>query len=81
MPKVRRQNLPPPPFTHLLDRIQRREIPAARLGVLAAWLDSEPEVLAGPWYKEFSGTTVRSEAELVKTFLLPQHAARGERVL
>ncbi len=28
MPKIRRRNLPPPLFRHLLDRIEEREIPA-----------------------------------------------------
>ena len=80
MPKVRRQSLPPALFQHLLDRVQQRQIPAAQLGLLAAWLDAEPDVPEGPWYKPFPGMTVCGEGELVKTFLLPHHAARGERV-
>jgi hypothetical protein len=80
VPKVRRQNLPPALFQHLLDRIQRRQIPAAQLTLLAAWLDTEPDVPEGPWYKEFTGMTVCGEGELIKTFLLPHHAAGGERV-
>ncbi len=80
MPKVRRQNIPPALFQHLLDRIQSRKIPATQLELLAKWLDTEPDVPEGQWYKRFSGMTVCGEGELVKTFLvLSQHARRGLR--
>ena len=78
MPRVRRQNFPPALLQHLLDRIQSR-IPAAQLELLAAWLDTEPEVPEGQWYKRFSGMTVCGEGELVKTFILPGQAAKGQR--
>lgn len=80
MPKVRRQNLPPALFQHLLDRIQSRKIPATQLELLAKWLDTEPEVPDGQWYKRFSGMTVCGEGELIKTLLLPGQSAKGERV-
>ena len=80
MPKVRRQNIPPALLQHLLDRIQIRKIPATQLEWLAKWLDSEPEVPKGQWYKRFSGMTVCGEGELVKTFLLPGQHPKGERV-
>ena len=80
MPKVRRQNLPPALFQHLLDRIHSRQIPATQLELLARWLDTEPLVPEGEWYKRFSGMTVCGEGELIKTFLPPRHAAKGERV-
>ena len=80
MPRVRRQNVPPALFQHLLDRIQSRRIPASQLELLAKWLDSEPEVPEDLWYKRFSGMTVCGEAELIKTFLLPGQAPKGMRV-
>ena len=80
MPKVRRQNLPPALFHHLLERIQNRKIPATELEFLATWLDSEPDVPEGEWYKRFSGMTVCGEGELIKTFLLPGQAPRGKRI-
>lgn len=80
MPKVRRQNLPPALFQHLLHRIQSRKIPATQFELLAKWLDAEPEVPQGEWYKRFSAMTVCGEGELIKTFLLPGQAAKGERV-
>jgi hypothetical protein len=80
VPRVRRQNVPPALFQHLLDRVQSRKIPASQLELLAKWLDSEPEVPEGPWYKRFSGMTVCGEGELIKTFLLPVQAPKGEPV-
>jgi hypothetical protein len=80
MPRVRRQNVPPALFGHLLDRVQSRKIPASRLELLAKWLDGEPEVPEGLWHKGFSGMTVCGEGELIKTLLLPGQAARGQRV-
>ena len=80
MPKVRRHSLPPAVFQHLLDRIESRRIPATQLALLAAWLETEPDVPEGQWFKEFSGITVCGEGELIKTLLLPGQAARGERV-
>ena len=80
MPKIRRHHLPPALFQHLLDRIQERKIPASQLELLARWLDTEPEVPEGDWYKSFSGMTVCGDGELIKTFLLPGHAPHGKRV-
>ena len=80
MPRVRRQNVPPALFQHLLDRVQSRKIPASRLELLAKWLDGEPEVTQGQWYKRFSGMTVCGEGELIKTFPLPGQAPKGRPV-
>lgn len=80
MPKVRRHSLPPAVFQHLLDRIESRRIPASQLALLAAWLETEPDVPEGQWFRESPGMTVCGEGELIKTLLLPGQAARGERV-
>jgi hypothetical protein len=80
MPRVRRQNVPPALLQHLLDRVQSRKIPASQLELLARWLDREPEVPEGQWYKRFSGMTVCGEGELIKTFLLTGQAPKGQPV-
>jgi len=80
VPRVRRQNVPPALFQHLLDRVQSRKIPASQLELLARWLDHEPEVPEGQWYKRFSGMTVCGEGELIKTFLLPGQPSKGQNV-
>jgi hypothetical protein len=80
VPRVRRQNFPPALFQHLLDRVQGRRIPASQLELLAKWLDGEPEVPEGQWYKRFSGMTVCGEGELIKTFLLPTQMPKGRQI-
>ncbi len=80
MPQVRRKDLPPALFQHLLERIQQRQIGARQLELLARWLDTEPEVPEGTWYKRFSGLAVCGEADLVKTFLTPDQNPKGTRV-
>ena len=80
MPKVRRQNVPPGLFQHLLERVQSRKIPASQIELLARWLDGEPEVPEGPWYKRFPGMIVCGESELIKTFLVPGQAPKGRRL-
>ena len=80
MPKIRRQNLPPALLQHLLDRIQQREISACQLGLLATWLDQNPEVPAGEWFKRFPNLTVCGEGDLVRTFLTVAQAPVGDEV-
>ena len=77
MPKVHRRNLPPAVLHHLLDRIQERQVTADQLGLLAEWLDTEPDVPQGKWNKRFSGMTVCGEGELIKTFLKPEQLPDG----
>lgn len=80
MPTVRRHDVPPALFAHLLDRIQQRSIDAGQLELLAAWLDGEPEVPDGPWFKRFPGMTACGQSDLIKTFLLPGQSPKGARV-
>jgi len=78
VPKVRRHNVPPRLFQHPLDRVQSRKISASQIELLAKWLDSEPEVPDARWYKRFPGMTVCGEGELIKTFLPPGQAPKGQ---
>ncbi len=80
MPKIRRRDLPPALLQHLLDRIQTREISPDQLGAFAEWLDTEPEVPVGRWFKRFGRMVVCGEGELVKTFLRPGQLPSGEEV-
>ena len=80
MPKVRRQKLPEALLRHLLLRVRQREISDDQITLLAHWLDTNPEVPNGKWFKKFSGMTVCGEGELVKTFLLPGQLPTGEEI-
>jgi hypothetical protein len=66
-----------PVFRRLLDRIQQRKIPASQLELLARWLDTEPEVPGGQWFKRFSGLTVCGEGRF--PFLVPGQHPKRER--
>ena len=77
MPKIRRHNLPPILLNHLLERIRLREISSEQIGLLAEWLDTEPEVPKGKWFKRFPGMIACGEGELVKTFLTVNQAPTG----
>ncbi|MBN8245841.1 MAG: hypothetical protein J0L84_00195 [Verrucomicrobia bacterium] len=65
---------------HLIQRLREREITAEQLAALRGWLMTEPEVPAGPWYKEFGGLTVCGDGELIKTFLVPGQLAFGTKL-
>jgi hypothetical protein len=80
MPKVQRKDIPRPLFAHLLQRIQERSIEARALESLATWLDTQPEVPAGEWFKRFPTMIVCGEGPLVKTFLTPSQIAFGEEL-
>jgi hypothetical protein len=80
MPKVRRQKLPEGLLRHLLTRMRQREVPGDQIILLAQWLDTDPEVPSGQWFKKFPGLIVCGEGELIKTFLQPGQVAAGEEL-
>ena len=80
MPKVRRQKLPEALLRHLLTRMRQRGVSHDQIILLARWLDAEPEVPAGRWFKKFPGLTVCGEGELIKTFLQPGQLPDGEEI-
>ena len=80
MPKVRRQNLPEALLRHLLERVRQREISHGQIVLFGQWLDANPEVPEGKWFKKFSGMTVCGEGELIKTFLQSGQLPAGEEL-
>jgi ribosomal protein S18 acetylase RimI-like enzyme len=80
MPKIRRRKLPERLLVHLLTRVRQRSISCENLVLLARWLDTEPEVPAGRWFKRFPGFTVCGEGELITTFLLAGQAPDGHEI-
>lgn len=79
MPKLRRP-VPPAVMRHLILRLKEREISASQLVLMAAWLETDPEVPHGRWFKRFPKMTVCGEGELVKTFLRLGQVPDGEEV-
>ena len=80
MPKIRRHNLPPALYDHLPDLVQQRSVSAQQLRLMLRWMDTQPEVPHGRWFKRFPELVVCGEAELIKTFLLPGQAPTGEEI-
>jgi hypothetical protein len=80
MPRVRRENLPRALWAHLLGRMHQREISLQQLYLFSKWLESEPEVPSGPWFKRFPEMTVCGEGEWVKTFLIAAQTPVGKEL-
>ena len=80
MPKVRRKKVPRAVIEHLARRVRERHVPVEDLQNLARWLDTDPTVPDGAWFKRFAMIVVCGEGELVKTFLEEQHIAVGTEV-
>jgi hypothetical protein len=77
MPRVRRKNVPPAVLAHLVSRIRERHVPVEDLENLARWLDTDPIVPSGCWFKRFAQIIVCGEGEMVKTILEDAHSAVG----
>ena len=80
MPRIQRERIPDALMAHLVRRIRDREISAGQLGLFARWLDTDPEVPEGQWFKRFPELIVCGEGALVKTFLRPGQVPAGEEV-
>ena len=81
MPKIRRRGVPAALLEHLWLRIDEREISIAQLELFAVWLDTEPDVPEGKWFKRFPEMVVCDKGEFVTTFLHIGQVAEGEEVL
>ena len=78
MPRIARwKELPAGVRGHLRDRMSERAISLADLNKLRIWIESEPEVPEGDWYKEFGTFKMCGHGSQPKTFLLPGQAAKG----
>jgi hypothetical protein len=71
-------NLPPNVRQHLIDRMRERAISLADLNQLRLWIESQPEVPEGDWYKDFGSFKICGQGSYPKTFLLPGQVAKGE---
>ena len=81
MPRIRRKGIPHPLMAHLIKRVRERDISTSQLGLLSRWLDTEPEVPEGRWFKRFPEMIVCGESSLVKTFLRAGQVPVGDEVM
>jgi hypothetical protein len=65
---------------HLIDRYRKGRISPDDFIELKHWLESDPDVPHGKWYKRFKKFTLAGEGELVKTFLEPVMVVKGTEV-
>jgi len=54
-----------------------RAITIGDLNQLRLWIESQPEVPAGDWYKDFGSFKICGRGSLPKTFLLRGQSAKG----
>ena len=80
MAKIQRGDIPRPLLQYLLLRVRERDIDEAAIQSLAAWLDTNPEVPRGSWFKRFTTMTVCGEGVLIKTFLTPGQTPFGDEL-
>lgn len=80
MPEIKRANLPPALLAHLLDRLAERNITKVDLMQVLHWMERNPIVPEGDWFKRFGRVTVCGQGALIKTFLNTEHVAIGEEV-
>ena len=79
MPKIARwDNLPEAVRDHLITRMQDRQIGIADLNQLRQWIQSEPDVPEGEWFKDFGSFKICGRGSVPKTFLLPSQVAKGQ---
>jgi hypothetical protein len=72
--------LPAPIRNHLIERMRDRNISLNDLNQLRVWLETKPNVPAGPWYKDFGSFKLCGEGKDPKTFLLAGQIASGEKL-
>ena len=81
MPRIQRDRIPDALMAHLIRRVREREISTLQLGLFSRWLDTNPEVPDGQWFKRFPEMTVCGEGELVKTFLRAGQVPAGQEIV
>lgn len=78
MPRIEKwANLPEAVRQHLVDRMRDRAISIDDLNQLRLWIESQPEVPEGDWYKDFGSFKLCGHGSYPKTFLLRGQPAKG----
>jgi hypothetical protein len=79
MPKISGwKSLPGNVRQHLVERMRDREISLSDLNQLRLWIESQPDVPEGDWYKDFGSFKICGAGSFPKTFLSRGQAAKGE---
>jgi hypothetical protein len=65
---------------HLIERMHSRSISLDDLNRLRLWVESDPEVPDGEWYKDFGSFKMCGEGPYPKTFLVAGQSAQGTKL-
>jgi len=72
MPRIGRwDNLPESVRQHLIDRMRDRAITIADLNQLRLWIESQPEVPEGDWYKDFGSFKICGAVLILRPSFFP----------
>lgn len=79
MPKIEGwSKLPSAVRRHLIERMHDRSISIEDLNQLRLWIETQPEVPATDWYKDFGSFKICGRGPYPKTFLLRTQVGKGE---
>lgn len=70
-------DLPPAVRRHLVERLKDRRITIDDLAKLQFWLELQPDVPEGDWYKDFGSFVLAGRGPLILTFLSPGQIPYG----
>jgi hypothetical protein len=80
MPKLQRFSLPPEVLRHIYHRVMERRISKDALEHVLYWVNSDPTVPTGEWFKRFDGVTLAGRGALILTALEAHMIAVGTEV-
>lgn len=79
MPKIARwDDFPLSVKNHLVERMLDRSISIDDLNKLRLWIETQPDVPEGAWFKDFGSFKICGFGTLPKTFLLAGQVAKGK---
>ena len=81
MPKLQRVLSPAPEVLgHIYRRVMERHISSDALEQVLYWVDTDPTVPTGEWFKRFGGVTLAGKGALILTVLEAGMMAVGTEV-
>ena len=80
MPKIDWHSLPRQAKEHLTQRLRERRISVSDLKSLESWIESNPELPDGDWYKDFGSFKLAGHGNRPSTFLEKGMTAKGTEV-
>ncbi len=80
MPHINWHSIPEGVRRHLFLRLRERKLTPEDIAKLDRWIQTNPQVPEGPWWKDFGTFKLAGEGRYPKTFLAHNQSAFGEEV-